>query len=323
MPQQHSEPVRSLEEISHLFLSGSFERKPLGAEAGQKGVTTAKAPSRSLPRFAPPELLDQPPSTSLTRNSFFLCSSEHLRPVRTFITALLARELAHRGFRVAAVETAHDSPNLMSLLPDARQSTGQGDATGPCVDGISDTWGLQGGNRDLAGQTRPGITGALALGFWNSGQGLGDTLNMFTSLYRDADIILVNSTPDVTGIESFVWLLNPFYIVLTSPGRNGLLRAYQSLKRISGAGSSERLGLLVAEEPGTDTAEPGFRVVSTMVQRFLSRELVFIGRLPRRLAPPLASGAGWMGGEMPVDPEISGHIVRLADTLVTCSGALK
>jgi len=289
MQQSHKEPFRSIEEISHLFLSGTLDDPPSGSTVKDSCELTDGG-KRVIPRYARPELLDEPPSTSLTRNSFFFCSSDTLRPARTLITAHLGLELARRGFRVAAVETSHQSPNLMELLPD------------------------RGG---------AGTAENFTFGFWDSEGGLGDALNMFTALYREADIIVVNSTPDVTGIESFVWLLNPFYVILTTPTRSDLLTAYQSLKRVSCSSPSERMGLLIAGDPHSDTTGPAFRVVSGMVQKFLSRDLIFVGNLPERLNilatmhDPSALSAAVR------DPESSSHMVKLADMLVARSGALR
>lgn len=294
MEQRQKESLRSIEEISHLFLSGTLDNKSVEASLPKGACGTTDIPPRAVPRFARPELIEEPPSTSLTRNSFFVCSSDTLRPERTVITAHLGLELARRGFRVALVETSRNSPNLMDLL-------------GPAA----------------PGRPTQGSLHNLTLGFWDSEGGLGDSLSMFTALYRDADVIVVNSTPDVSGIESFVWLLNPFYVVLTTPERVDLMTAYQSLKAISGSSSSERLGLLIADDRSTNTAEPAFRVVSNMVQKFLCRELIFVGSLPDRFHLTASLDPSFAAATTPPDPSLATHIVRLADTLVTRSGALR
>ena len=293
MEQRQKEAFRSIEEISHLFLSGTLDDKSVEASLPKGACGTTDVSPRVLPRFARPELIEEPPSTSLTRNSFFFCSSDTLRPERTFVTAHLGLELARRGFRVALVETSRNSPNLMELL-------------GP-----------------ITPRSSQGPLQNLTLGFWDSEGGLGDSLSMFTTLYRDADVIVVNSAPDVSGIESFVWLLNPFYVVLTTPRRLDLMTAYQSLKGISGSSSSERLGLLIADDRTTSTAEPAFRVVSNMVQKFLSRDLIFVGSLPDRAHLTASFDAPVASTMTPPDPSLAAHIVRLADTLVTRSGALR
>lgn len=271
---------RTLEEVSHFFLSGERPEnqgeKAIGkqvAQADGKAITPLPV---DLPRT---ETHKEAGRTAPIQGNLCLLfsASKRLSGQKSFLACNLALELARRDFSVGLVETTARLPNTFFLF---------------------------GGYKNINAV------------FWEKGLNSADFLTILDRLRSTNDFLIMNVSPDVFGPGKVTAAINPFFVVPTTGRSEDLLKSYTLIKKIARDVSCPDVGLVIMEEDVSSPAEAACRVMSEMAQKFLSCKIHFMGSIPKGTHPSLATLTQTPLLQASEDSPLSESIKRLADSLI-------
>jgi len=271
---------RTLEEVSHFFLSGERPSNqgeaPVGAQAVQADSEASTPMPLDLSGTETPE--DAGPTAPIQENLCLLFSaSKGLSDKKSFLACNLALELARQDFSVGLIETTARLPNTFFLF---------------------------GGYKNINAV------------FWEKDLNSPDFLTILDRLRRANDFLIMNVSPDVFGPGKMTAAIHPFVVVPTTGHSEDLLNAYTLIKQIARDGSCPHVGLVVLQEEPSLPAEAIGQIMSEMAQKFLSCKIHFMGAIPNGgdvfqatlTKPPLLQASN--------DSPLAASIKGLADRLI-------
>jgi hypothetical protein len=271
---------RTLEEVSHFFLSGerpsNQAEKPVGEQAVQAdGEATTPMPV-DLPRTETHQKAG--PTAPIQENLCLLFSaSKRLSDKKSFLACNLALELAKQDFSVGLIETTARLPNTFFLF---------------------------GGYKNINAV------------FWEKDLNSPDFLTILDRLRSTNDFLIMNVSPDAFGPGKMTAAINPFFVVPTTGRSEDLLNAYTLIKQIARDVSCPDIGLVILGEDPLLPAEAVGQVISEMADKFLSCNIHFMGVIPNGVDASGAVPTQTPLLEASDDSPLSESIKRLADSLI-------
>ncbi|MGD8758308.1 MAG: hypothetical protein PVH78_05495 [Deltaproteobacteria bacterium] len=276
---------RTLEEVSHFFLSGERPSKqgeePVGEQAAQADGEASTPMPVDLSRTETDQ--NAGPTAPIQENVCLLFSaSKRLSDKKSFLACNLALELARQDFSVGLIETTARLPNTFFLF---------------------------GGYKNINAV------------FWEKDLNSPDFLTILDRLRRANDFLVMNVSPDVFGPGKMTAAIHPFFVIPTTGHSEDLLNAYALIKQIARDGSCPDIGLVILGEDPLLPAEAMGEIMSAMAQKFLSCKIHFMGAIPdgadasqaTLTKPPLLQASH--------DSPLSNSIKRLADNLIMKNNA--
>ena len=271
---------RTLEEVSHFFLSGESPSNPAEKPVGEEAVQADGEATTPLPvDFSRTETDKEAVRTpSIQGNLCLLFSaSKRLSEENSFLACNLAIELARRDFSVGLVETTARLPNTFFLF---------------------------GGYKNINAV------------FWEKDLNSPDFLTILDRLSSTNDFLIMNVSPEVFGPGKMTAAINPFFVVPTTGRSEDLLNAYTLIKQIAQDGSCPDIGLVILGEDPLLPAEAVGQVISEMADKFLSCNIHFMGAIPNGMDASQATLRQTPLLEASDDSPLSESIKRLADSLI-------
>ena len=271
---------RTLEEVSHFFLSGERPadqgEKPVGEQLVQAdGEATTPMPV-DLPRTETHQNAGL--TAPIQENLCLLFSaSKRLSHKKSFLACNLALELAKQDFSVGLIETTARLPNTFFLF---------------------------GGYKNINAV------------FWEKDLDSPDFLTILDRLRSTNDFLIMNVSPEVFGPGKMTAAINPFFVVPTTGRSEDLLNAYTLIKQIAQDGSCPDIGLVILGEDPLLPAEAVGQVISEMADKFLSCNIHFMGAIPNGVVGSQAALTQTPLLEASDDSPLSESIKRLADSLI-------
>jgi hypothetical protein len=271
---------RTLEEVSHFFLSGESPSNQAEKPAGNQLVQADAEALTPLPvdlsrTETHKEAVRTPP---IQGNLCLLFSaSKRLSEENSFLACNLAIELARRDFSVGLVETTARLPNTFFLF---------------------------GGYKNI---------NAVC---WEKDLNSPDFLTILDRLSSTNDFLIMNVSPDVFGPGKMTAAIHPFFVVPTTGRSEDLLNAYTLIKQIARDVSCPDVGLVIMEEDVSPSAEAVCRVMSEMAQKFLSCTIHCMGSIPKGMHSSLATVTQTPSLQESKDSPLSESIKKLADSLI-------
>lgn len=236
---------RTLEEVSHLFLSGerpsNQTEKPIGKQVAQADGETITWHPADLSQTETQK--DAGRTMPMQGNLCLLVSaSKRLSEEKSCLACSLAFELARRDFSVGLIETTARLPSTFFLF---------------------------GGYKNI---------NAI---FWERDLDSAGFLTILDRLRSTNDFLIMNVSADVFGQGKMNASINPFFIVSTTVCSEELLKSYLLIKQISRDVRCPDIGLVIMEEDVSRQAEAACKVISEMAQKFLSCKIHFVGSIPK------------------------------------------
>jgi hypothetical protein len=271
---------RTLEEVSHFFLSGESPSNQAEKPSGNQLVQPDGEAITPLPvDLSPTETHREAVHTSPIQGNLCLIFSaaKRLSEENSFLACNLAIELARRDFSVGLVETTARLPNTFFLF---------------------------GGYKNI---------NAVC---WEKGLNSDDFLAISGKLRGTNDFLLMNVSPEVFGPGKMTAAVNPFFIVPTTVRSEDLLQSYVLIKQIARDVSCPDVGLVIMEEDLSPPTEAVCRVMSKMAQKFLSCRIHCMGSIPKEMDSSLATLTQAPLLEEPGRSPLSESIKKLADGLI-------
>jgi hypothetical protein len=235
---------RTLEEVSHFFLSGErpyhrqeapAEPQALPADRDASALTPSDLSGTDTPEEA------APPAPIQEHLCLLFSASKRLADKKSFLACNLALELARQGFSVGLIETTARLPNTFFLF---------------------------GGYKNINAV------------FWEKDLNSPDFLTILDRLRRANDFLVMNVSPHVFGPGKMTAAIHPFVLVPTTGHSEDLLNAYALIKQIARDGSCPHVGLVVVGEDALLPAEAVGEIMSEMAQKFLACKIHFMGAIP-------------------------------------------
>ena len=271
---------RTLEEVSHFFLSGERPadqgEKPVGEQLVQAdGEATSPMPV-DLPRTETHQNAGL--TAPIQENLCLLFSaSKRLSHKKSFLACNLALELAKQDFSVGLIETTARLPNTFFLF---------------------------GGYKNINAV------------FWEKDLNSPDFLTILDRLRSTNDFLIMNVSPEVFGPGKMTAAINPFFVVPTTGRSEDLLKSYVLIKQIARDVSCPDIGLVILGEDPLLPAEAVGHVISEMADKFLSCNIHFMGAIPNGVVGSQAALTQTPLLEASDDSPLSESIKRLADSLI-------
>lgn len=236
---------RTLEEVSHLFLSSqrpsNQAEKPIGKQGAQAdGETIAWHPAD----LSQTETQQDARCTMPMQGNLCLlfCGSKRLCEEKSFLASSLAFELARRDFSVGLIETTATLPSTFFLF---------------------------GGYKNIDAV------------FWERDLDSAGFLTIFDRLRSTNEFLIVNVFPNVFGSGKMYASTNPFFVVPTTVCSEELLKAYLLIKQICRDVCCPDIGLVIMGEDVSHAAAAACKLISQMAQKFLSCKIHFMGSIPK------------------------------------------
>jgi len=271
---------RTLEEVSHFFLSGERPSKPGEKPVGEEAVKADSEATSPMPVDLPrTETHQNAGLTAPIRENLCLLfsASKRLSHKKSFLACNLALELAKQDFSVGLIETTARLPNTFFLF---------------------------GGYKNINAV------------FWEKDLNSPDFLTILDRLRSTNDFLIMNVSPDVFGPGKMTAAINPFFMVPTTGRSEDLLNAYTLIKQIARDVSCPDIGLVIMEEDVSPSAEAVCRVMSEMAEKFLSCNIHFMGVIPNGMDASQATLTQTPLLQEPKDSPLSESIKKLADSLI-------
>jgi len=271
---------RTLEEVSHFFLSGERPSNQAERPVGEQAVLADGEASTPMPvDLSRTEThRNAAPTAPIQENLCLLFSaSKGLSDKKSFLACNLALELAKQDFSVGLIETTARLPNTFFLF---------------------------GGYKNINAV------------FWEKDLNSPDFLTILDRLRSTNDFLIMNVSPDVFGPGKIAAAINPFFVVPTTGHSEDLLNAYTLIKQIARDVSCPDIGLVILGEDPFLPAEAVGKVMSKMAERFLSCNIHFMGAIPNGAYASQANLTQTPLLEASDDSPLSESIKRLADSLV-------
>ena len=248
-------PPARLEEISHLFLSGAPAVKP------------------PAPAVKPPKLSTEPTGAAAARpnSALLFCATANFDAEKSDLAGHLALELARRNFAVALLDTWQPPA---SLLATARLSGG-GPPPSVAAPVKIDRHSLR--ITEFSGRARQGLK-TVSL---NNGLDHEDPWAAISRLQHDSDFLVINAPADIFSCRQVIERLDPFFIFATTLWTEQILRSYALIKKVAQGLPCRQIGLLIMEDGFSRQAEAGFRVIAEMAQKFIARQISYVGTVPK------------------------------------------
>jgi len=271
---------RTLEEVSHFFLSGESPsnqaEKPVGEQAVQADAEAGTPMSIDLSRTETHQ--DAVPTAPIQENLCLLFSaSKRLSDKKSFLACNLALELAKQDFSVGLIETTARLPNTFFLF---------------------------GGYKNINAV------------FWEKDLDSPDFLTILDRLRSTNDFLIMNVSPDAFGPGKMTAAVNPFFVVPTTGHSEELLNTYTLIKQIARDGSCPDIGLVILGENPSLPGKAVGKVMSEMADKFLSCNIHFMGAIPDGQDASQATLTQTPLLQESKDSPLSESIKRLADSLI-------
>jgi hypothetical protein len=271
---------RTLEEVSHFFLSGerpsNQAERPVGEQAVQADGEASTPMPADLSRTETHQ--NASPTAPIQENLCLLFSaSKRLSDKKSFLACNLALELAKQDFSVGLIETTARLPNTFFLF---------------------------GGYKNINAV------------FWEKDLDSPDFLTILDRLRSTNDFLIMNVSPDVFGPGKVAAAVNPFFVVPTTGHSEDLLKSYTLIKQIARDGSCPDIGLVILGEGPSLPAEAVGKVMSKMAEKFLSCNIHFMGAIPNGVDASQATLTQTSLLRESKDSPLAESIKRLADSLI-------
>ena len=271
---------RTLEEVSHFFLSGERPYNQAEKSVGERAVQADGAASTPMPAdLSRTETHQNAGATAPIQENLCLLfyASKGLSDKKSFLACNLALELAKQDFSVGLIETTARLPNTFFLF---------------------------GGYKNINAV------------FWEKDLNSPDFLTILDRLRSTNDFLVMNVSPDVFGPGKMTAAINPFFVVPTTGRSEDLLNAYTLIKQIARDVSCPDIGLVILGEDPLLPAEAVGKVMSEMADKFLACNIHFMGVIPNGADASQATLTQTPLVEASEDSPFSESIKRLADNLI-------
>lgn len=294
-------PARGLEEVFHFFLS---RQSP--PDEAKKNIPRDFRTDAAQGVY----LSDNTPYLSL------LFSANNFFAEQPFLACNLALELARKNFSVVLIEASTTVPNTLFLLRSLFPASIAENAS-PTTDKFPTSSAMLplpelpkiidisiGGGKKIKGV------------FWEKGFDSEGCRAFLKRMSSGAHFLIINEPSDICELKESFPFMNTFFIVPATVDSDALLESYAMIKRIHEAATCPEVGLLIIEESCCHKAEAAFNVVATMVNKFLSSDIHFMGTIPRGtdLARPILTRTPLLleAGNSPVFQSMR----KLADNMI-------
>lgn len=271
---------RTLEEVSHFFLSGESPSNQAEKPAGNQRVQPDGEAITPLPvDLSSTETHEEAVCTPSIQGNLCLIFSaaKRLSEENSFLACNLAIELARRDFSVGLVETTARLPNTFFLF---------------------------GGYKNI---------NAVC---WEKNLNSDDFLAISGKLRGTNDFLLMNVSPEFFGPGKMTAPIHPFFVVPTTVRSEDLLKSYVLIKQIARDVSCPDVGLVIMEEDVSPPAEAICRVMSEMARKFLSCRIHCMGSIPKGMHSSLATLTQTPLLQEPRHSPLAESIKKLADVLI-------
>jgi len=271
---------RTLEDVSHFFLSGERPSNPAERPVGEEAVKADGKATTPMPVDLPRTETHQNagPTVPIQENLCLLFSaSKRLSHKKSFLACNLALELAKQDFSVGLIETTARLPNTFFLF---------------------------GGYKNINAV------------FWEKDLNSPDFLTILDRLRSTNDFLIMNVSPDAFGPGKMTAAIHPFFVVPTTGRSEDLLNAYTLIKQIARDVSCPDIGLVILGEDPLLPAEAVGKVIAEMAEKFLSCNIHFMGAIPNGAVGSQAAPTQTPLLEASDDSPLSESIKRLADGLI-------
>ena len=260
--------ARGLEEVSHFFLSRQDPSQ--SKENNGKGAQAHAVEIPSLPK------------DTARGSSLFFFSSSSLFAEKSFLACNLAIELARRNISVGLIETTTRVPNtfflLGSLFPESTRhentpSMNKNSPTGPQRAPTPEPLKLF----DISVGSPKNIKAV----FWENNVDSPDSSSALHTLFSESEFLIINATPDILKLRELTYLMNDFFIILTTVRSEQLLNAYLLIKQISSCVGRGEIALTVMDEGFSQDTDAAYRIITDMANKFLSCKVRSAGTIPK------------------------------------------
>jgi len=103
----------------------------------------------------------------------------------------------------------------------------------------------------------------------------------FTALASDADYLLIDTAAGISSNVVHFLLAAPEIIVVSAPEPTAIVDAYAVIKIVLAEEATKTIRILVNSVSGADESQDVFRQINAVVNRFLNRQVIYLGHVER------------------------------------------
>jgi flagellar biosynthesis protein FlhG len=103
----------------------------------------------------------------------------------------------------------------------------------------------------------------------------------FTALEGDADYLLIDTAAGISSNVVHFLLAAPEIVVVSAPEPTAIVDAYAVIKIVLAEEPTKTIRILINSVSGEDESQDVFRQINSVVNRFLNRQVIYLGHIER------------------------------------------